>query len=183
MDDRQKLKPDLKDIYERVMNTPVNKPASTATTQTPQPPQPKFDRPAQINVVPPPKPEPVFMPESPSPQNPNQQVITQQPQVLKKQEEIMSKEPPFFTLNTQDTNSVPPSPQPVSPTSTFSTLVKESPIPNPVIAGTKPKGSKIWGFLLIIFFIAYTIFWLVYFKVVDKTILDMLTSKLGTKIM
>lgn len=194
MDDKQKLKPDLKEIYERVMNTPSKPPVSA------QPPQPQTPNPTPSAVPTPPQPavsaavpKPPYSTNTQTVQSPSEKEqgfsiasSTQPPQSIPKpqnQQEIMSKEPPFFTLDKSNIDSTPIQGQPVSPTATFSTLVNNPPIPNPVIAKSKPKGSKIWGFLITIFFIVYTAFWLMYFNVVDKTLLGMLTSKLGIKIM
>lgn len=230
MDNKQKLNPDLKEIYERVMKTPVT---ATFVKQAPNvsvTPQPtNVQKPPQPVVPSPQVPGPIntnkSVSQTPSPNNPSQNsfplpksdtqnIIPDNIALAKaKTPEThpveKTPEPPFFTLKTaetgssfksQDLNSRPieefhtsvinpqvqnttnPIQLPPIPT-TFSSAVNTPPIPNPVVARAKPKGSKVWGFLMTLFFIFYTIFWLIYFKVVDKSLLDLLTGKLGIKIM
>jgi hypothetical protein len=152
MDD-QKLAPELKEIYERVMQTPVKPQAQAA--QGPQPIQP-------TPTTPP-------MPEAKKELHENQQ--KQEEQFISSSLQKEEKEQTPQNLSSVFA-SIPPRPQ-ISQSKTFFFRAGSKPTSPQKEEGAavpaKKEGGKniLLTIFLILFLILYTLFWLAFFKVIN----------------
>lgn len=246
MDNLQKLKPDLKEIYEKVMNTPTQPIPTTPKTTISETPKPSngiingskdtFSHPPVSFAQEPTtstqqssafaqdlKTSPFATPQKPvsPPQFPNQNGFAEKAKVeqthfttsknLPTVEEIMpgltanNPEPfinipkPKAAISSFEAKITPPAPSkaensafstfanftkteeksntlvtPPPPTPMADVIQKQKPqIPNPVVVHAKSKVGKLVSIIMIIFFIFYTIGWLFYFGVINKTMLGL----------
>lgn len=158
---QQNLTPELKQIYERVMNTQVSPntpPAPSAQTATPNPAMP-----AASFVMPPqpmqaqPVPEIPTMPQAanpaaqPLPNNPMQESIPAQDQGGIAQKPLSANPQPFVF-----SNKAPSAPQAADPN-------------QPFVAMNKPKkkmSNMIIGILVVVLIAVWTLFWVKFFKLI-----------------
>jgi hypothetical protein len=188
MDNKQKLKPELKAIYEKIMNTPTgtapaasvsesslsgSQSTSPASVNTISSSSPQPQSVITNNKLPPMPPSSTAWAPKPTTSNP-QPISTPIPR---------STPPPLPQANTplpQQPPAVPsfsPAPKPEAPfvPPPLATKEKRQGIKNPVVeqAGERKSGGFLPSFFLFVFFILYTCFWLVFFGVIDKSMIGL----------
>lgn len=161
MDDKQGLTPDLKQAYDRIMNTPAPATSAPATppsqATSPQAPAPQPPIPA---------PGPSVTPPSAAPMTPNAATPTT-PNATPPQQE--GAHAPFLS-------SVPP--HPVAQTGSFSFSDKKPQTPAPathpgaalggtsaVVAANKKLSGPIVAILITVLVVAWTVFWAKFFNI------------------
>lgn len=200
-DNKQDLKPELKEIYERIMKTSPQQGApqpatSTAPSQplgqpSPQPPPPPLISPASTRETspsyttspfPPPSPE-VSQSFTPTPglgepvSPPN--ITTQMPPV-KEEEEFQPQPSSFSSIAPRPIRNADSSPFIFSANKQGQSTTTTQASPQ---AGVQKKGGKAVIFVFIfIFLIVYTVFWLIFFGVLNISSLGLPALQLPFKL-